>query len=208
MINLATIRGGTRAEGPGLRVAVWTQGCSIKCKGCFNPELWGLQGGEQVSTSELTQRILAEAATYPGTEGVTFMGGEPFDQPGELAIVASNLRDAGLSVMVFTGFTLEELRESQDASNSEFLREIDLLVDGKFEKEKVDNERPWLGSSNQRFHFLSSRYNDTDLENRDYLELTVKASGELILNGWANPADLEQVLKILDEGLSSKPQTH
>jgi anaerobic ribonucleoside-triphosphate reductase activating protein len=185
-------------------VAVWTQGCSIKCKGCFNPELWGERGGELVSTTELTRRILVEVSNNPGTEGVTFLGGEPFDQASELAELAHDLRSAGLSIMVFTGFTLEELRDSTCSANSAFLDAIDLLVDGKFEESNLDPRRPWLGSTNQRFHFLTNRYSALDVQTRDFLEVTVKSNGELEINGWAESADIEQLVEMLD--LDSSPK--
>lgn len=127
------------------------------------------------------------------------MGGEPFDQPHDLAKVCEKIRSAGLSVMVFTGFSLSELRERQDEATNHFLDHIDLLVDGRFEQHLVDPVRPWLGSTNQEFHFLTSRYSPDDLRARDLLEITVKADGEVQLNGWARTADIENLLDSLTD---------
>lgn len=65
----------TRAEGPGNRACVWVQGCPIRCPGCFNPGTWPTGGGEEVAVEDLADRIL----DVKDIEGVTFLGGEPFE---------------------------------------------------------------------------------------------------------------------------------
>jgi anaerobic ribonucleoside-triphosphate reductase activating protein len=112
----------TEAEGPGRRFALWTQGCSIRCEGCCNPHLFTDRGGERVEISALLSRIGAT----PGIEGISVLGGEPFDQREPLAALCEGVRALGLSVMVFSGFTLEQLH------GSAALQHIDILVDGPY----------------------------------------------------------------------------
>ncbi|MQA94843.1 MAG: 4Fe-4S cluster-binding domain-containing protein [Streptosporangiales bacterium] len=182
------------AEGPGLRSAVWTQGCSIRCPGCFNPHTWSPRGGEPVTPEELAGRVRAAAQEH-GVEGVTLLGGEPFDQAGPLAVVAARVRGDGLSVMTFTGHVLEDLRSAGRADYDALLDATDLLVDGPYRADLPERERPWVGSANQRFHHLTPRYADLDLTTLpNRLELRVRPDGTVEVNGFADPATLEQLL--------------
>src|SRR4051794_1393000 len=96
-VQVARVIPRTIAEGPGTRFAVWVQGCTIRCVGCFNPHLWGRKGGTATDPVGLaTEAIDAEV------EGVTLLGGEPFEQAAPLAAFARVVRHAGLSVMTFT----------------------------------------------------------------------------------------------------------
>jgi anaerobic ribonucleoside-triphosphate reductase activating protein len=101
---------------------------------------------------EVAARLLATA-----DEGVTFSGGEPFEQAQALAAVGRILRASGRSVMVYSGFTLDELRSSSDAGVRALLDVTDVLVDGPFERER-QADLLWRGSSNQRVHLLTARY--------------------------------------------------
>lgn len=92
----------TRTEGPGLRAAVWVQGCPNRCAGCMAPDTWSFTDGYEKSVAALAEEILA----IPYLEGATFAGGEPFCQAGALANLAGRLRPAGLSIIVFSGYTL------------------------------------------------------------------------------------------------------
>jgi anaerobic ribonucleoside-triphosphate reductase activating protein len=196
-LRIAYLRPATRAEGPGSRIAIWTQGCSIKCPSCFNPELWSVRGGSEYSPSELAEVVSSMVELDSEIEGVTFLGGEPFDQPGELGLAAGLIRRLGLSVMTFTGFYLKDLEDSDDAGVAKLLAETDLLVDGPFLQDLLDQSRPWLGSSNQSFHFLSDRYSAKDVEFRDALEISIKTDGSVSLNGWAPTSRIEELLEIL-----------
>jgi anaerobic ribonucleoside-triphosphate reductase activating protein len=145
----------TPCEGPGERFALWVQGCRIRCAGCCNPQLFAARGGRRVTTEALAERVCARAAEL---EGVTFLGGEPFDQAAPLAELARAARAAGLSVMTFTGYALEELRARGDLGISQLLAATDLLVDGAYDRDRPETRRRWVGSTNQRFHFLTERY--------------------------------------------------
>ena len=145
----------TRAEGPGARFALWLQGCSLRCPGCCNPHLFEAEGGALVSVADLLAEVAAVRASI---EGVTLLGGEPFEQAGALAAFASGVRALGLSVLSFSGYRLEELRARRDPGVEALLAATDVLVDGRYEAARPETTRLWAGSTNQRFHYLTDRY--------------------------------------------------
>jgi anaerobic ribonucleoside-triphosphate reductase activating protein len=145
----------TSAEGPGARFALWAQGCRIRCAGCCNPQFFAARGGERVTVDALLERLRAAGK---GVEGVTFLGGEPFDQADALAELAAGARALGLSVVTFTGYLLEDLEARRHRGVSALLAATDLLVDGPYDRTRPESARRWAGSTNQRFHFLTRRY--------------------------------------------------
>jgi anaerobic ribonucleoside-triphosphate reductase activating protein len=182
-VNVALVVPRTEAEGPGARFAVWVQGCSIRCPGCCNPEMFPSAGG----TPTAPEALVAGATATPGIEGISILGGEPFDQASPCARFAEGARAAGLSVMVYTGYTLAELeaRRAQCSGVGELLQATDLLVDGRYERDKPERTRRWIGSSNQKMHFLSSRYRPDDprLAGANTAEIRLEG-GVLTMNGW------------------------
>src|SRR5580700_3566288 len=98
----------TEAEGPGKRFALWFQGCPLRCPGCCNPEFLPFKGGETRELVDIVDEI--EKARSLGVEGITLLGGEPFAHSPAAAILAREVRERGLSVMVFSGYTIEEIR--------------------------------------------------------------------------------------------------
>jgi anaerobic ribonucleoside-triphosphate reductase activating protein len=176
----------TRAEGPGVRACVWVQGCSIHCPGCFSAHTWDPGGGYQAGVAELAERI-----DSLDVEGVTFMGGEPFEQPVELAELGARVRAGGRSVMTFTGYEREALEAGDRPGWSDLLAVTDLLVDGPYDWRRPDTARPWVGSTNQRFHFLTDRYTDRVLdEHHDRVEVRLLPDGRVQVNGMAPAAAL------------------
>lgn len=156
-----------RHSGPGLRVIFWVQGCSLRCtRNCLNPHLLREQGGWLVAPSELAETVLTKARDYAEVEGVTVLGGEPFDQAGALAQTLAPVSTAGLSVMVYTGHAFEALRSRAESDDgvARLLALCDLLVDGPFVDELFDGSLVWRGSTNQRLLSLSGRYSESDLE--------------------------------------------
>lgn len=183
----------TAAEGPGQRFALWVQGCTIRCAGCFNPHLWGARGGTRTSVEALVHQ-----AVDADVEGVTLLGGEPFEQAPALARFAAEVRERGLSVMTFTGYDRERLEGADaPAGARDLLDATDLLVDGLYDSARPDLTRPWVGSTNQRFHFLTPRYRHLErrlTSLRDTLEVRIGTDGSLAVNGWAEVSQLEHLL--------------
>jgi anaerobic ribonucleoside-triphosphate reductase activating protein len=198
LVWMARFLASTRAEGPGERTAVWVQGCAIRCAGCFNPHLWTTRGGEPVPADELAARVVAT-----GTDGLTLLGGEPFDQAAALARVAAGVRAAGRSVMTFTGYRTDELDRAVDAGRDDvaaLLAATDLLVAGPFIADRIDRVRPWVGSTNQEFVLLTDRIAGSVEElwvDPDRLEVHVDATGQVAVNGWATPDALDHLLESL-----------
>jgi anaerobic ribonucleoside-triphosphate reductase activating protein len=176
----------TRVEGPGARYALWLQGCSLRCPGCCNPHLFEASGGELVPVTTLLEEV---AAVGGEVEGVTLLGGEPFEQVDGLLHFAEGARSLDLSVLIFTGYTLEELRSRRDPATDGLLATTDLLVDGRYEASRPERERLWAGSANQRFHFLTDRYTPSierpgPHEPLRTIEVRIGSEGRLSANGW------------------------
>lgn len=136
-------------DGPGLRMVVWTQGCIHNCKECHNPQTHDLCGGYE----EDTQNIMDKIKTLKLQRGITLSGGEPFLQQEALEEIAKEAKDNKLDVWAYTGFTLEYLLDTKNPKrfkNLNLLKQIDVLIDGKFEIKKKDFTLKFRGSSNQR----------------------------------------------------------
>ena len=133
-------------DGPGIRFAVFGQGCSHNCQGCHNPDSHDFEGGYDCAID----KILEEIDKNPLLKGVTFSGGEPFCQAEEFAELGEKIRERGLSVVTFTGYTYEELLDLSNESINRLLEVTDLLIDGRYEADKRDLTLKFRGSSNQR----------------------------------------------------------
>lgn len=182
-LQIAQIVPSTEAEGPGKRFAIWVQGCPLRCAECCNPEMLTFEGGKETSISDLIDQILQSRSS--GIEGITLIGGEPFAHADALITVAAAVQKANLSVMVFSGYTLAELNMMDTPAVHQFLRHIDLLVDGRYDRTKPDAKRRWVGSTNQQIHFLTDRYSPDDKiwTMPDTLELHWDGR-ELVVNGF------------------------
>jgi anaerobic ribonucleoside-triphosphate reductase activating protein len=187
-LQVAQIVRVTEAEGPGRRFALWLQGCPLRCPGCCNPEMLPFAGGRTMPVSEVLQAI--DSAVKEGVEGITLLGGEPMAHTASVAVLARLVQARDLSVMVFTGFTLEELRENADPAVHDLLAHTDILVDGPYRRDLPETRRRWIGSANQRVFFLSSRYRADDPAWLRPNTIEIRLSGlELEVNGFpAKPA--------------------
>ena len=143
------------ANGPGLRVSLFTSGCTHHCKGCFNAETWDFAYGSPFT--EETMEALLEALRPDYVQGFTLLGGEPFEpenQEGILNLIKRVREELpSKDIWIYTGFTLEELLEGTRASTplvKDILKNIDVLVDGRFVEALKDITLKFRGSSNQR----------------------------------------------------------
>jgi anaerobic ribonucleoside-triphosphate reductase activating protein len=202
VLRVSTIVDDTEAEGPGHRFAVWVQGCSIRCPGCCNPEMFDARTGTEMSIDDLEARLaratgVDDRGLAPGgsgaegrrgaIEGVTFLGGEPFEQAEGLGELARRAKRRGLTVMVFSGYTLDALRARDGAA--QLLDHVDLLVDGPYDRARPEPVPPvgrrWIGSQNQVMHYLTSAYADTDPRMREANTIEIRISKQgLLINGW------------------------
>ncbi|HEY8377936.1 MAG TPA: 4Fe-4S single cluster domain-containing protein [Nannocystis sp.] len=197
----------TEAEGPGLRFAVWVQGCSLRCPGCCNPELFPADGGQRMRVADLAREI-AQARDLHGIAGLSVLGGEPADQAPAVAALCRAARALGFGTLVFTGYTLAELRARPDAAA--LLAAVDTLVDGRFDARRREppGGRRWIGSTNQQIVHLTPRYADPALwRGRDHAELHIDPAGRLTVHG--APGLVRQVLKNMShQPCSNKHDPH
>ena len=138
-MRISGIANDSIVDGPGVRTVIFTQGCRHACPGCHNPETWSFDGGTEYSLPELLAYL--EKNCY--TKKVTLSGGDPVYQE-ELPELCRLLKEHGYHVMVYTGFTWDQI------SHMDFLRYTDVLVDGPFVESLQTLDRPFIGSSNQR----------------------------------------------------------
>lgn len=185
-IRVHKILKNTKVEGPHTRYCIWFQGCSRRCKGCWAKETWDSSGGYEIDAEKILEDILSNK----NIEGVTFLGGEPFEQPEALKFLAENIHEQGLGVICFTGNKIENIKRK------DILQHIDLLIDGEFIEEQKDFSRPWVGSKNQNYHFLSNRYNPNIInEYKNKIEINISKNGLIFINGMG---DFEKITKQFD----------
>lgn len=131
-------------DGPGIRLTVFTQGCSHNCAGCHNPGTHDYHGGVEIQIDE----ILNMVKENPLLDGITLSGGEPFDQAASCTVLSRKVKEMGLNVVIYTGYQYEDLLKSK--SHRDLLLQGDILIDGKFDIRKMDLTLPFRGSTNQR----------------------------------------------------------
>jgi anaerobic ribonucleoside-triphosphate reductase activating protein len=178
VVRVAAFEPRSLANGPGIRAVLWVQGCGRRCPGCFNPDFLSLQGGKPADANEVANWMVQAIHESPDSiEGITFSGGEPFDQAAPLAQIAGKIKALGLGVIIFTGYTWKELQSSRDEGWRELARASDLLVAGPY-REGNPGHHPLLSSANQEFVFLTERYREAVLsEKRRKSEFRIGADG-------------------------------
>ena len=146
IIRVCGIERESIVDGPGFRYVLFVQGCPHRCPGCHNPESHDFEGGTDMTAEE----VFADIMKNPHLRGVTFSGGEPFEQVPALLKLAGMIKEAGLSLMSYSGYTLEELRGRHDAETDELLGMLDILVDGRYVESLRNLTLIYRGSENQR----------------------------------------------------------
>jgi len=183
----------SKVNGPGNRFVLWTQGCSKGCSECFNPETWSNN-----IYKELSPRQIFEVIKNFEVDGITISGGDPLEQEDELLELLMLLSSIRLSkgVILFTGFTRAEI--SSNIIREECLRYVDVLIDGRYEKNlKIDFSL--RGSSNQEFYFFSNKISRGELVFDQEIEISL-LEGDIMMTGFPNISrkilkDLGVVLK-------------
>ena len=133
-------------DGPGLRFALFVQGCQLSCEGCHNPQTQNFEGGTWMSIGELFAKI----ENNPLLDGVTLSGGEPLCQAKQLLPLVQKIKDKDLHLAVYTGFVFEKLLEINNQDMLQLLQFVDVLIDGPFVQSLKSHDLKFKGSKNQR----------------------------------------------------------
>lgn len=143
--------------GYGKRIGIWTVGCPHACPGCSNPELWETNPGKEISISSIIRCI---GQIQGDVDGVTISGGEPFEQSRELLELVDYIANyVSKDILIYSGYTIEELRQRSCPYTNGILERIAVLIDGKYVEDQNDN-MPLRGSANQRIHVLNDAFRE------------------------------------------------
>ncbi|HGG0418179.1 anaerobic ribonucleoside-triphosphate reductase activating protein [Clostridium botulinum] len=136
-------------NGVGLRSVVFVSGCKHNCEGCQNKEMQSFCYGDNISLKDILKRI---ESNMPLIRGITFSGGEPLEHIEELRILAEEIKNLGLNIWCYTGYTFEYIKKEmvQNPELNKLINLVDVLVDGKYDESKKDGTLKYRGSSNQR----------------------------------------------------------
>ena len=147
-LSIAGIINESIADGPGIRMVIFTQGCSHNCSGCHNPQTHSFDAGELIDID----KIICDIRKNPLLDGITLSGGDPFEQAEASAVLAGEVKRLGLNVITYTGYTYEQLigLSEQRAGFDELLKNTDLLIDGPFIIKEKNLLLKFRGSANQR----------------------------------------------------------
>ena len=151
-IKYIHFQGSSNVLGPYLRSILWVQGCLKNCPGCIAPETHAREGLE-----EDVETILEWIHKHPEIEGITISGGEPFLQAEALCKLVKVIKEEDKGVIIYSGYTYQELKDKHDPYIDLLLGMTDLLIDGPY-IEHLDQQEAGRGSSNQNYIFLTSRY--------------------------------------------------
>ncbi len=155
-MNYCNIKDCDIADGPGVRVTLFVSGCTNHCEGCFQPETWNFNYGDEF-TKEVEDRLLKLLEPHY-IAGLTLLGGDPFEPSNQIALLPFVRRVRSTfpekSIWAYSGFTYEELKREGShprcEATDELLGLLDVLVDGRFVEAKKDLRLRFRGSSNQR----------------------------------------------------------
>ena len=170
--------------GPGKRLLLFTQGCSLHCKGCTNQHLWTFGIGKDVTTTEILNQL-------DDLEGITLHGGEPLDQAKALGNLIKKIKEQGKSVILFTGYTYKEL----DSIQRQAWLSSDIVISGRYEEEKRNIYLQFRGSTNQKVFTHKGKYKNYKIKDGQTVAiLSFDEHGEMQSLGFRTE-ELEQLLK-------------
>lgn len=167
-MRYAEIKPYDTANGPGVRVSLFTQGCTHHCHNCFNPETWDFDGGKEFTMATIDR--ICMLGNRDEISGLSILGGDPFQADLDMMFILlrSFQKKVGKPIWVWTGYTINELMK--DPKKACLLLLVDVLVDGPFIESKKNLRLKHRGSSNQRVidtqktmrNFLSVNYDSIE----------------------------------------------
>ncbi len=187
----------TYVEGLGKRCAIWFQGCRKRCKGCLNQDTWSFQKGTLYSIPEIMEII----DKIKNLDGVTILGGEPFEQFDALNVLLDSLYEKNISVILFTGYYLDELNLLYPNVINKIAKKCDVLIDGPY-IENLKIKHQYIGSSNQQIYVFNKRYEylKCTADDKIEFEIRIKKNGALQMNGMINDFNIINKVKEAKNG--------
>ncbi len=188
-INVHNVVESSMIYGPGKRWVLWTQGCTLGCKGCWNTQTWSKKNGETWSISQLLESI----SSQEDIEGITILGGEPFQQLDGIAELIKSVKQLGLTVMLYTGYEKAEFNDLMwQCFNSS-----DLVIAGRYREELRDVGLVWRGSTNQILESPSGYYDVTIFEESQEIEVHIDhETNEVTLTGYPDIEIVEMIKQL------------
>ena len=192
----------TRVLGPGIRCAIWFQGCTRRCKGCMSPETRDFDGGVAFDVNDICKEILK----LKDIEGITISGGEPFLQIDSLHSLLQKIRtNSNLGVIIYTGYRIEELQAMRNEKVDDILSQLsDLIIDGEYIEGQNDG-RSLIGSANQKLYFVTDRYrsSENEYQNKKRNVEIIAAKNDMLLIGVPDKRTLQKWHELVN-GMNDK----
>jgi anaerobic ribonucleoside-triphosphate reductase activating protein len=196
-LQVSNIGGPITVLGPGTRVVLWVQGCTIGCFGCASTDTWASDGGSARSVRDVADELLDTAARI-GATGLTISGGEPFQQAAALSELLTIMRtewsNGDLDILVFTGYAAAAARRR----SAELWASADIIVAGPYRAARR-SEHPLLGSDNQTIEILTAlgEHRMGEVSGRPRPLQVAMQGGKLVVVGMPDPGDLDRLRTVL-----------
>ena len=189
VLRIANFVKRTEIYGPGMRSAIWVQGCTLACKGCLEYSFVAEKGGKDQSIIELHEQLMK----VEGNEGITLLGGEPLQQSEAVLELIKLQKAAGRTIMLYSGYEPEEL----DSVQQECVDNSDIVILGRYKEELRNTKLRWRGSENQVLYSPTGRYTVEDFpDGETEISVHIDADGKLLITGYP---DLEFMMEIMDK---------
>ena len=172
--------------GPGKRLLLFTQGCSLRCKGCTNQHLWEFGKGIDVTIEEILNQC-------NDLDGITLHGGEPLDQANILGELIKKLKQQGKTVILFTGYIFKELNKVQKQA----WLSSDIVISGRYEEQNRNIYLQFRGSTNQKVFVHKGKYKNYKVKDgKTVALLSLNENGEMQSRGFRTE-ELEKLLEAI-----------
>ena len=152
--------------------------------------MWDKNGGTSYDVDVIKNLIYKNKDDI---EGITFLGGEPLEQIEAVTYLSEKVQEMGLTVVIFTGYDYSKISQKDDIK--ELVKHVDILIDGKFEEDKQDFSRPWVGSSNQKYYFFTDKYDESIIDKyKNKFEVRIDKNNHISINGMGDFKKLENIM--------------
>ncbi len=183
--NIGDIEYDCAIYGPGKRTVIWFQGCTLGCKGCWNTQFQSTEPKWLMSREQLLELIVSHG------NDVTFLGGEPLQQSGNLSWLVQRLSDMDIGMMLYTGYEPEEIAQNKEWSR--ICDTVDILIPGRYVESLRDTNLRWRGSSNQKILFKNKTI---PVEDMSEIEIVISPGGSVSCMGYPSNSIRDHIISM------------